>query len=293
MAAKHFAQAFEKKGLHVITRQIRAGNLPDMKKCDMLLLLFPVYALNAPKGVYQWLQKLPMSKDTWAAVISVSGGGEISPNTACRVGSIRRLENKGCNVYYENMLIMPSNFIYGYEHPLSELLVQVLPHKVSLMADDLYNKVMRRTRPLPIDRLLTTLCVPERLFAGLYGRFHTVGSTCNACGWCVRNCPADSIQMKDGKPTFLFRCQICMNCLYFCPKKAITPGLIKKIVLEEGYPINQWKDAKVDLENSQLDELTNGYAMSGVRAYLQSAKNACNDKGMLIVDSFLGSTCNT
>lgn len=272
MAAKCLAQIFERKGILAKRQLIRAGDVPNTKKYDMLLMLYPVYALNAPRGVYQWIRKMPAGDGTLAAVVSVSGGGEIFPNTACRVGAIRRLKKNGYNVFYENMLVMPANFAYGYEHPLPELLVQTLPQKASAMADEICGQAKRRTRPLLIDRLLATLCVPERLFAGLHGRFHSVSTSCNACGWCANNCPAGNIHMKDGKPSFSFKCQICMKCLYFCPKKAISPGFCKWIVLKDGFPIEEWKKSTIDLEKIDLDHLTKGYAMSGARAYLRPAK---------------------
>ncbi|MFA9465264.1 MAG: hypothetical protein ACERKN_13350 [Velocimicrobium sp.] len=51
---------------------------------DLLIVLSPVYAFRLASIVEKWTRNLPKVKGTYAAIISVSGGGEISPNTACR-----------------------------------------------------------------------------------------------------------------------------------------------------------------------------------------------------------------
>ncbi len=77
----------------------------------MLLLLFSVHAFNAPDAVYKWIDGLDTVKHISAAVISVSGAGDVCPNTACRVSSIKRLTKKGYHVLYERMIVMPSNWV--------------------------------------------------------------------------------------------------------------------------------------------------------------------------------------
>ena len=45
---------------------------------------------------------------------------------------------------------------------------------------------------------------------------------CNHCGICMRICPADNIELVDGKPLFRHRCEACMACIQYCPQEALN-----------------------------------------------------------------------
>ncbi len=61
---------------------------------DLIILLYPVYATDAPILIFEWINDLPSEKKIPTVVISVSGGGDIWPNTSCRVNVIKALENE-------------------------------------------------------------------------------------------------------------------------------------------------------------------------------------------------------
>lgn len=47
---------------------------------------------------------------------------------------------------------------------------------------------------------------------------------CNGCGECVDICPADVLELKDGKsePVKMDECLGCESCVETCPEGAIT-----------------------------------------------------------------------
>jgi len=124
---------------------------------DLLLLIFPVYAFSAPQMVYDWIERLDTIAGTPATVISVSGGGEILSNTACRIGCIKRLECKGYTVEYEDMIVMPSNFLITTASSVSAALLQLLPAKTEQIVQSILTGQYRRVRPLFIDRILFSI----------------------------------------------------------------------------------------------------------------------------------------
>lgn len=52
-----------------------------------------------------------------------------------------------------------------------------------------------------------------------------VTDACIGCGTCSERCPANSIEMKDGKPVWTKKvCIHCMSCINRCPQRAIEYG---------------------------------------------------------------------
>jgi ferredoxin len=268
-AAGCFAAAFSEKGCIVDIRAIRGDIAADCTETDLLVLLFAVHACNAPAAVYRWLDSLPVAAGTMAAVIAVSGGGEVSPNTACRDSTIRRLEKKGYAVFYEDMLVMPSNWMIATKEQLSLRLLEVLPAKAGAIANRLLAGEKKRIVPLLADRLISRLGEMEKFGARVFGRRIKRSAACNGCGWCAGHCPAGNIVMADGWPVFGRQCNMCLSCLYGCPKQALSPGLIRFVLIKAGFSLAALEQKLPCQEPMDIKQLARGYLWSGVRKYLK------------------------
>ena len=49
----------------------------------------------------------------------------------------------------------------------------------------------------------------------------TTPERCTGCGTCVKVCPAQNIVLKNGRPDFQHRCEMCFACDEWCPAGAI------------------------------------------------------------------------
>jgi ferredoxin/flavodoxin len=237
-AAHCFESEFASRGLETDIQQIKAGKAIPNGDETLLVLLFAVHALNAPLPVYQWLENMEPVNRIPALVISVSGGGEMFPNTACRQSSIKRLERKCYEVVYEQMLIMPSNVSVATPDFLSTKLLMVLPKKVKDITDEVLCGFKRRTKPKGIDQILARIFEIEKRGAKRFGRGLSASQACTGCGWCERNCSGSSIRIENNRPVFGGGCVMCFGCVYGCPAKAIKAGKLGFFINKKGFDIN-------------------------------------------------------
>jgi len=245
-----------------------AGNSDEGSSVDALILLFPIYACTAPGPVMEWLRDLGAAEGMPAAVISVSGGGEISPNTAGRVSVIKALERKGYDVFFEDTIVMPSNIAITTPEPLAVLLLQVLPEKVRTIADGLLAGGRKRKRPLVIDRFLAWAGKAERGAAKKWGRSIKVSDDCDGCRLCAEQCPTGNIAMADLRPGFSDKCCMCLGCFYACPRGALKPKTAKSIILKE-FSLKALEEKALVFERADTAQIPAGLIWLGVKKYLK------------------------
>lgn len=238
---------------------------------DVLALLFPLHAFNAPGAVYKWIETLPDRNDEkgpLAVVIDVSGGGEVIPNMAGKVSTAGKLKKKGYDVFYEEMLVMPSNYLIPTDDILAAMLLEALPGKTNKIAADLLSGVRQRKAPSLIDRLFSKVFELEKPVTKFFGKRIQVTGDCDGCGLCAEGCPAANISLETGRPVFSKKCHLCLGCVYQCPKNALKPGRFRFIVLKEGFSLGRFKKMLPLKEQADIDGLAKGYLWSGVRKYL-------------------------
>lgn len=266
--AEAFERSLMKRSITVQRTELR-GAINPVVFGDMLVLLFPVYAFNAPKPIAEWLKKIQPVEGRPVVVVSVSGGGEISPNTACRTATIRHLEEKGYDVIYEKMVVMPSNFLFGFDESLSAMILHATPVIVDKVVAEIMEGERHRTVPYGIDRIASKLGYFEIFGGRIFGRCLKVSDKCVNCGWCEKLCPRDNIKIIDGRHIFGNDCVICLRCVYGCPQKAIEPGFGKFMVVPEGFNLSKLESRMDHLTvYPRISQATSQSSLRGVRDYL-------------------------
>lgn len=263
-----FKREIEARGHTVQVHELRHDTSRPNGPYDRLILCFAVHAANAPHPVMQWAARLHPVKEVPAAVISVSGGGEVTPNLACRVAIKRRLRCKGFRIQYEKMLTMPSNWIVATKPALAARLLEVLPGKTARIIEEFLSGTVRKNCPGPGNRLLSLFGKLETFGARFFGERIRVNEICTGCGLCVRRCPVGNITLKNGRPVFGKDCIMCLNCIYSCPRQALHPGIMKFVTIKEGFDLERIKASlpwKVDID---IEKEAAGFLWLGVRRYL-------------------------
>ena len=236
---------------------------------DMLILMYPLYTFNAPLPIYEYVEHLECTQEQKVAIVPVSGGGDTAPNRACRLGIRKELERKGLSVVYESMIVMPCNVIVYTPEPVAKALLEKLPSRCDKIAADISEGVTIRIDPPLTDKLFSKIGDWEK---GYWGRIRfseklTVADTCISCGLCAETCPRQNIDMIEGFPQFRADCVMCLNCIYSCPKKAISAGYGAFLVLKNGFCLDEYSTLPV-ADEEDLTPLLKGALWKGVRKYL-------------------------
>jgi len=289
-AAHAIKQALEELSVIVHLHELRIDNRAEpLLDADLLVLMYPVFMFDAPVPIYKFLERLPEGNGKRTALVPVSGGGEIFPNRACRHMTRLRLEQKGYDVDYEDMLIMPSNTIIPTGKNASIGLMRILQAKSNAAVsnkDSQLNKALTKCEEIAfnlVSGLRHRIYAPrvDRLFArssgfekgplGLrsFGERIKSSSACNSCGWCADACPQKNIVLKEGAgaPHFGSACVLCLRCIYGCPEHALRPGLAAFLVIKEGYSLDEIEKQGL-LDKSKLSEELKGVAWNDVRRYI-------------------------
>ncbi len=230
----------------------------------ILFLIFAVHAFDAPENVYSWMEQIS-SNSKKAVVISVSGGGEVWPNTGCRTGVIRALESKGFDVIYEKMMCMPCNWVTPMNDDMAMWLLAALPEKTEKIITSVISGQKRRTKHRK-GRLQNAISKLEKKGAKEFGTLLAISEACTGCGLCAKTCPVQNIILKDGKPAFLAHCLMCFRCIYTCPSKALSSKNF--MVLKKGFSIHDIEKRMKDKELPSVRKSCKGLFWIGVRNYL-------------------------
>lgn len=275
---RRVAEAFEREllkrelavSMNDLTSHDGQESQTEERDTALYILIFPVYAFDAPMPVIHWIRDLGSEmRGKKAAVISVSGGGEVWPNTGCRNRSCKELEAKGLSVIYDGMMCMPANMLMQVDDHLAMRLISVIPEKVNCMLDDILSGTVRRThyRKGPLRKYLTKL---ENEGAYKFAQGLTVTDNCKSCGWCVKNCPTANIEIPgEGiKPQFLDRCTVCLRCIYGCPFHAIKTKT--SVVFRSGFDLNALEQRMEGVALAPVASCCPGIMLKGVKKYLMN-----------------------
>lgn len=241
-----------------IERTKKDGVFGSINSIDIIVLIFPVHAFDSPEPVYNWIKTLPQSNGLPVAVISISAAGEYWINRACRSGSIKALTQKGYNVFYERMVIMPFNMIIATKNTISIRLLQILPVKAANTAVEILTMKHRRTNPPLKSKILTSICKIEKVWVKFFGRELTTRKSCTNCGLCACNCPMGNIQMKSRKPQFGWHCVACLRCIYACPTNSIYPRISRFMVIKNGYDLKKIEKQMKEVVLESDEKLASG-----------------------------------
>jgi ferredoxin/menaquinone-dependent protoporphyrinogen IX oxidase len=223
-------KTLEKLGLKVDALDIRACDESALNKYDLIIVGTPVYYLDVPQNVREWLRDVPSLAGTPVAAYTTFGGpGDNQYNTAWYI--LELLAKKGCVpagiATFGNMSTFAPTWSLGNDK-------RILKYK-DRPNERIYQQVREFAKQvLAAVRSGTTPVIRKEFHAGeflkgpiqvkftklMITRHAVDRDRCTKCGICVEKCPVGAIHTSTYRVD-KSACIACMGCVNNCPAQAI------------------------------------------------------------------------
>lgn len=207
-------------------------------KDEEIGLVFPLYCLNPPKMVREFLRD---TKFETKYLFAIATYGNL-PGAAMEELQ-KRVKNYGYQFDYLNTLLMVDNFLPNFE--VNEEIEKLPQKKTEECLKQILKDIKEHKQYIPEiteqDKYFSNICEPlmENQDKGEGAKKFIVSEKCNHCGICAKVCPAGNIKTLE-KTTFANKCESCYACIHACPQNAIH--------LKDEKSSARWRNPEVSLE---------------------------------------------
>lgn len=243
-------------------------------EADVIGLVFPVYYAEyrgVPLIVWRFIEKLGdlSSKYIFAVAMHSGGpdltiqhladhisrnGGKLSGGFTFKMDVPYPVSAKLKKAFFGKDLGGPSSYPEMAEE--QESVYRVWKQKLAQITGYVSSREEGTLETLPpLAKILRAIFLPLRrlMFMGRYKELagergkpfyelvlradnsFKVADNCTSCGICARVCPVENIEITDGKPGWLHRCENCFACFKWCPENAIS-GKIVEYAIRNHHP---------------------------------------------------------
>ncbi|HMK47510.1 MAG TPA: EFR1 family ferrodoxin [Methanocella sp.] len=196
-------------------------------KYDTIGFVFPVYYLDMPTIVRDYVKKLKLNPEAYIFSIATCGGE--SGATFHELDKL--LKDKGGRLSAGLTIIMPDNAYIGVNliTPVEkrEQVLKATDAKLAKFIEALKKKEIVTSKGGALSgRILGSLSstFASKLYR-LPRQYHST-DRCNNCGTCVKICPTNNVTLEtdNKKVTWGSNCAHCQACFHWCPKQAVEIG---------------------------------------------------------------------
>ena len=138
-------------------------------------------------------------------------------------------------VIYAEHFLMPNNVCNLFILPIEsenkvKKYIKNAEQKMQKVCNNINNGIIKKRGFNIISRILG---LQQGLFLPIIEKKSldtvNINNDCNQCCLCVKNCPMNNLENKNGIIIQKSNCTICYRCINKCPKKAITLFFKKKV----------------------------------------------------------------
>jgi ferredoxin len=210
------------RAIAVVLGDTEVLSIPDhfgtsLSGYERIGFVYPIYFGGVPLVVKSFVESLTIPESAYLFAIATRGG--IPQNGLTEMNAL--LKPKGRALDFGTLLLMGGNYILLYGRLFfagfaNRRAAKILP-KLALALREKEKRPCGEPKP-------GALSFPERARGKVHeaARGYSVSADCVSCGLCGKLCPVRNIEMTDNKPVFGGKCEQCMACIQFCPRKAIN-----------------------------------------------------------------------
>ena len=206
-------------------------------------IVFPVHIWGVPPPVLNFVARLKIDPGQYLFALAVHAGQVAA--TLIQLQGI--LQKKQLILSSGFSIELPSNYIVWRGAVSKEKQQQkfiAAAQKLERIALILQDKKVLPPEKGPIWQNPFFSWAYRRTFPhiGKMDKSFFADDKCNACGICVKLCPADNIVLTGKKPVWRHRCEQCFACIQWCPEEAVQAGKSTKNKIRYHHPEISLKD---------------------------------------------------
>ena len=189
---------------------------------DSLGIFFPVHIWGLPIRVIRFVEHLQVKPETYVFALAVNAG-----QPAATLVQLKKLmSSRQLPLAMGYSFVMPTNYIpWGGPGPIDiqQRRCKEAREKVQAMAGLILRREQKEVDKGPLWQNILFSWFYRMSFPYVYklDKNFWVDEKCNSCGICGQVCPTQNVEMTNGKPAWLHRCEQCLACLQWCPQEAI------------------------------------------------------------------------
>jgi ferredoxin len=194
-------------------------------EADRVGVIFPVHIWGLPNHVIAFINHLQVKPETYLFALAVNAG-----QPAATLLQLKKLmSSRGLSLSSGYSIALPSNYIpWGGPGPMDtqQRLFMEAREKIKAIAAAILHGEQHDVERGPFWQNIPFSLIYKISFQKVskMDKKFWVDDKCNHCTICTKVCPAANIEMTDGKPRWLHRCEQCMACIQWCPQEAIQYG---------------------------------------------------------------------
>lgn len=187
---------------------------------DCVGLVFPVHFGAPPPIVVDFIEKLKTIQINY--IFAIATCNDFPGGTLYLTAKYFKKFGKKLNSSF--VIHLPGNYIPKYS-PLPKIKQQERFDKANEINKDIL-RIIKERKDTKISKLGWLFSIFPAILSNKRKMLSRdkdfwVNETCNNCGICQKICPVQNIEIVEGKPVWLHKCQLCFACLHWCPKEAI------------------------------------------------------------------------
>ena len=241
----YIARYIEKKlqynspGIDVLLLSIENCSPEELKEYDIICFGFPVFELNSPKIVRNFLANLSPIQNKGIFIFCTMGLWE--GNAIRKIYS--PFKKNGYSFLGSMSIIMPGTDGLAMMDKKSKYVKKAMNKNYEILpkVDKFTTRIIEIVKKLSSGEKLDDLSInpPFKIASTIIGPpFHLLyiimvnimkkkfyaSKDCTFCELCIKNCPVENISIIDKEIVFGDQCVMCLRCIHQCPAEAIQIG---------------------------------------------------------------------